>query len=309
MKKTTVSKILYFFIIIILFSLTVQAAGDVFSFYFILHKSDQVDVISFEAAPGRPTNFPEPIPGYPNKYVVELVSFFNETLYQAEFDIDFEMHPYPANPEELAEDVSVENITKEIRLSYFPEAEKLNLYHNGNLIYVLYIKDYLCNIDGTCSEYENYLNCPLDCHSGSKDSYCDGLEDGICDPDCAKGKDPDCELKKAETNASITGCGDSICDNTESYLNCPKDCPSGRRDGYCDGVRDGKCDPDCLKNEDPDCISGTTYQPGEGKAVQKANTTKIIIAAIFGVLIVFVIIFMIIRMKKEKPEAAFRQNQ
>ncbi len=44
-----------------------------------------------------------------------------------------------------------------------------------------------------CDEMENYKNCPEDCPSGSLDRYCDGLEDTICDPDCYRWEDPDCE--------------------------------------------------------------------------------------------------------------------
>jgi len=48
-------------------------------------------------------------------------------------------------------------------------------------------------------------------------------------------------------------CGNGTCDANENFKNCPEDCPSGGKDGYCDGVKDGKCDPDCLKGIDPDC--------------------------------------------------------
>lgn len=52
-------------------------------------------------------------------------------------------------------------------------------------------------------------------------------------------------------------CGDGICYfGIEDYPICPKDCPSGLADAYCDGVNDTKCDPDCENNEtnkDPDC--------------------------------------------------------
>lgn len=47
--------------------------------------------------------------------------------------------------------------------------------------------------DGTCGFPENYLTCPEDCPSGSVDEYCDGVKDGICDPDCELGEDPDCQ--------------------------------------------------------------------------------------------------------------------
>jgi putative hemolysin len=46
--------------------------------------------------------------------------------------------------------------------------------------------------DGVCSLGENYENCPEDCPSGSFDMYCDGVKDGICDPDCTPKTDSDC---------------------------------------------------------------------------------------------------------------------
>ncbi|MBN2250983.1 MAG: hypothetical protein JW724_02775 [Candidatus Altiarchaeota archaeon] len=55
--------------------------------------------------------------------------------------------------------------------------------------------DCACNKDGICETvHENYLNCPLDCPSGSSDGCCDGQKDGICDPDCGRGDDADCAI-------------------------------------------------------------------------------------------------------------------
>lgn len=51
-----------------------------------------------------------------------------------------------------------------------------------------------CNYNGVCDPGENYGNCFQDCFSGGRDDYCDRKDDLICDPDCAEGADPDCEL-------------------------------------------------------------------------------------------------------------------
>ena len=51
--------------------------------------------------------------------------------------------------------------------------------------------------DGNCGTAgENYGTCPEDCPSGGADEYCDGIRDGICDPDCVELEefDPDCNL-------------------------------------------------------------------------------------------------------------------
>ena len=50
-----------------------------------------------------------------------------------------------------------------------------------------------------------------------------------------------------------TTCGDGACSDPENFKRCPKDCPSGDADFFCDGVKDGICDPDCQKEADPDC--------------------------------------------------------
>ncbi len=47
---------------------------------------------------------------------------------------------------------------------------------------------------------------------------------------------------------------DGICNNYETVLTCPNDCPSGSKDGWCDKKSDSICDPDCIIGAgDPDC--------------------------------------------------------
>lgn len=109
--------------------------------------------------------------------------------------------------------------------------------------------------DGSCQMGETYRNCPEDCQSGTRDGYCDKVEDNICDKDCVlqgiSAKDPDCPY-----------CGDGDCKGEESYENCKADCPSGFEDGYCDGVSDGRCDPDCNLKGDPDCTKQEVGRKG-----------------------------------------------
>ena len=77
------------------------------------------------------------------------------------------------------------------------------------------VKTEICG-DGICSIHENYEKCKEDCPSGSKDNYCDKIEDNICDPDCTRTRDVDCLCNK-----------DNICDsNFETNSNCPEDCKS-----------------------------------------------------------------------------------
>lgn len=86
-------------------------------------------------------------------------------------------------------------------------------------------------------------------------------------------------------------CGDSICQEHESYESCKTDCRSGSADNYCDAVQDNICDPDCLVTQDPDC------------QIRLSKTSKlkiIIISAGTGIVIlVTILIFNRIRKRTE----------
>jgi|APSaa5957512622_1039677.scaffolds.fasta_scaffold42031_2 hypothetical protein len=77
---------------------------------------------------------------------------------------------------------------------------------SGELTITSSEKKYLeikCKEDNYCDlkTRENHKNCPSDCSSGEKDTYCDGKKDKKCDPDCLDSLDPDC--KEGEGNQNI----------------------------------------------------------------------------------------------------------
>ncbi len=59
------------------------------------------------------------------------------------------------------------------------------------------------------------------------------------------------QLLKLDFNQSQ--CGDGTCGMPENFKTCPKDCPSGSADHFCDAQSDKICDPDCDPKQDPDC--------------------------------------------------------
>ena len=54
-------------------------------------------------------------------------------------------------------------------------------------------------------------------------------------------------------------CGNGVCEDHESYFDCPEDCESGMVDGYCDKMLDGICDRDCPVYLDKDCVGDTEF--------------------------------------------------
>ncbi len=96
------------------------------------------------------------------------------------------------------------------------------------------LSESFCNRNGLCDASENQLSCPQDCPSGSPDRYCDGAQDAVCDPDCGRNQDPDCQCNN-----------NGLCDGSEDSLICP----SWSADRICPDLQtipDGRCDPDYL---------------------------------------------------------------
>lgn len=112
------------------------------------------------------------------------------------------------------------------RLITFPPTHAADQYgnHFDSMPTLIEIR---CIIDNICAEGESFLNCPGDCVSGSQDDVCDAIADGINDPDCSYGTDPDYD-PDADTD------GDGVLDKNDI---CP---------GYpdIDFDLDGKAD-DC----------------------------------------------------------------
>lgn len=89
----------------------------------------------------------------------------------------------------------------QIYVPYDKDAARIEVYNPSNSkimdIEVSSFADTCGN--NACDAYESYESCTKDCSSGSKDDFCDSINDGICDPDCPSKADADCaESQKSE---------------------------------------------------------------------------------------------------------------
>jgi hypothetical protein len=194
-------KWLFGIIILLLFIPVVIYAQETKNFEFNLefYQNDTVILNNFNLIEGRKTEYlPE------GKYSFKLFDEQGSILLEKKFDVKFIIFTEPPR--------LLDHIPVILRIPYTSDASKIIFYHDSTIIYQKEIKDMICNRDKICNGFENYLSCPEDCPSGSRDNYCDKILDGICDPDCAKEVDIDCT------------CGNNICDLKENAENCPKDC-------------------------------------------------------------------------------------
>ncbi|MFH1433009.1 MAG: hypothetical protein ABIG84_07380 [archaeon] len=265
-------KYIVLFFIILISSVAVAQANEVFVLYLNVHNDDAVDLKDFKIISGSQNVYADQAGNYP----IKIISFDDEVLFESKLQIGFVTYRETRDEDGnmKGEEVVLESAEQFIRLPYFKNAKTIELYHEDKLIYTLDVSEHLCKKNSVCEGYENELNCPGDC--ANKDANkCDGKSDAVCDADCAPGEDPDCikcgndicdkdescsscPKDCGECDAGPT-CGDGKCDTGESYKTCKADCPKGSDDGYCDGVKDGICDTDCASGKDADCISGKSY--------------------------------------------------
>lgn len=154
--------------------------------------------------------------------------------------------------------IQYDSVPVHVKIPYQPSMETLVLRHGGKEVFARPLV--FCDEDGVCGASETHETCPDDCPLEEKDELCTDRQDGVCDPDCAPGVDPDCQGE----------CGNGLCNQGEDHRSCPEDCASGGADGLCDEVADERCDPDCGEKweSDPDCRNtcgdGTCASCGSG---------------------------------------------
>jgi len=128
-------------------------------------------------------------------YLIKLKDSSGKTLYQLKTFQPVNISPPPMDytSEQIEEwfKVHENNYSAPVFLPYLEGVEKMTLEHGISILAELDLS-VLCNKDGYCDKTENNLSCPGDCPLETEDEYCLADKDGVCDPDCMAGIDPDC---------------------------------------------------------------------------------------------------------------------
>lgn len=245
-------------------------AEEVLFLMFTVYKNDTLSVSDL-----RVTDAPILLPKDKGDYNIEITNTEDKIIFSSRIEVQFIILTDP--PTETDESLIL------LKIPWNESMTEIKFYHLGNLISIIE----LCNKNGQCesSKGENFINCPQDCPKSAvcRNNVCEAGEtqENCCeDCECSKG------MKCVNNNCVSDRCGNKKCEPGlgENFINCPKDCPSGSNDGYCDGKPDGICDPDCNKEDDIDCM--------------KTGNNMLIYGIVFGVIVVLVLVIVV---KSRRP--------
>ena len=270
------SKIKYVLLLILMLSLTTQlvSAETMCEFDFFFYKNDTVELIKARSYTGNP----ESAELKKSDYALTFTDTVRNRIGEIKIPVIF----YVLDPFQ-----EVDSIPLSVRSPCNAKWDELQIYHFNEKIFNISVKRLICNNDNICNNYETVLTCPKDCHSGSKDGWCDKVNDGICDTDCISG-DPDCKEVKpttiTESKETIpVYCNhNSICEIYENDVNCPSDCK--KKTTVENTTKNIKI---------PESKKSITEEIKKGE-----NKTLIITFVLLAILIIIIIAFLKIKTKK-----------
>ena len=132
---------------------SVYANGLVFIINLDIYANDSVVSNSISVSDGTISHFtPSETP-----YKIKVFSGSSE-LFSANFQVSFGMIFDPPRP-----GTNLEKQNVQYRVPYYSDADKIKIYHSGNEIFSIDLKEDFCNENGVCDLGESKYNCEVDC--------------------------------------------------------------------------------------------------------------------------------------------------
>jgi hypothetical protein len=226
-------------IAVILFLVCVAAqvvfADPVLSINLNVYKNGSVVMEEIAVIDERPTFYIKP-----GDYRLEVKDIAGNTIFNQSINVNFWIMTDPPTPIDMAR--------VWLKVGYTPEMKQINLFDSANkLVFSGEINP--CNNNGICdSEYESTFSCPVDCPdttttqeevTTTQGEIPTTAEETTLPPQTTR---PGTTTTVEETQETTTSpdttttladkCGNGVCDSTESFDSCPRDCskPTGPLD-------------------------------------------------------------------------------
>ncbi|MFZ2455809.1 MAG: hypothetical protein WAX07_04980 [Candidatus Altiarchaeia archaeon] len=144
---------------------------------------------------------------FPGDYLLRITDEKNRSVWEKNITIVYAVHSDPP--------IAIDHVLFEIIVPYGPQMRHFALYKKEKLLFAGVID--VCNNDSQCDVLrEDYLSCPGDCPIDKPEGTCLAYADGMCDPDCLRGIDPDCNMSQALEGLQ-KGINDSAPTNQAGY--------------------------------------------------------------------------------------------
>jgi hypothetical protein len=159
--------------IIILFLLlaapiVVAQTSKIFVLYATVYKNDTVELRDFKISEGKQDVFIQ----QESEYSLKIISINNRILFQAPLQISFYAFPQQEGIDQPSI-IQTDEATLYLRLPYFLDASKIEIYHKNKLIFQHQIPGVTACGNGICDTElgETYASCPQDCPKKEQPNY------------------------------------------------------------------------------------------------------------------------------------------
>ncbi|MBI2674913.1 MAG: hypothetical protein HYX24_00520 [Candidatus Aenigmarchaeota archaeon] len=141
-----------------------ERPGYIFYMEFSANRSEDIGMKVLKIEEGQ-KDFQE-VEDKDEKYLAKIIDVKGKAIYTFIFNITWVSHGMGKDPEtgEIIDIEFVKNISEQnIRLPYYTEADKIELYHNDKRIFSRDVRPLTCKKNNRCEGDEDITNCPEDC--------------------------------------------------------------------------------------------------------------------------------------------------